>query len=213
MTDIDPHSRIDHLVYGVLDLQKAVDDIEQQIGVRPVEGGRHLGHGTRNYLLGLSPTSYLEIIALDGENPAADGHPTAFHLDRLREDRLVAWCIHPGDIDGALVKSRRHNADHGKLTPMSRVDNEGNELHWTLAKSDDLPYGGLAPFLIDWGDSVHPASSGIPHAELLDLEVGSPDADAVNGLYRDLGIDVVAVTADEPRLRATIAGPTGTVSL
>ena len=213
MTQIDPNNTIDHLVYGVLDLQKAVDDIENQIGVRPVEGGRHLGHGTRNYLLGLSPTSYLEIIALDAENPTAQGRTTAFGLDRLDSDRIVTWAIHPGDIDGALVKSRRHNADHGKLTPMSRVDGSGNELHWTLAKSDDLPHAGLAPFLIDWGTSVHPAASGIPHAELIDLQITSPDADALNALYRDLGVSVVAATGDEPHLRAVISGPTGTMTL
>lgn len=212
MTKIDPHGNIDHLVYGVRDLAAAVDEIERQTGVRPAEGGRHLGRGTRNYLLGLSPTAYLEVIGLDDDNPAADGQSIPFRLDELDRDRIVTWAIHPADIDGALVKSRRHGADHGKLTPMSRVDADGNELHWTLASSPDAPYGGLAPFLIDWGESTQPAASGIPRAELTDLQITSPDADTLNALYQDLRLDVRAEQG-ETAMKATITGPKGSIVL
>lgn len=212
MTQIDPNGKIDHLVYGVLDLQNAVDEIEQQTGVRPAEGGRHVGRGTRNYLLGLSPTSYLEIIALDDENPVAADQTVAFGLDALQRDRMITWAVHPSDIDGALVKSRRHGADHGKLAPMSRVDGAGNELEWTLAVSEDLPFDGLAPFLIDWGTSTHPAASGIPAAELTELVISSPDADALNALYDDLRLSVKAQPG-ERAMHATITGPKGSITL
>ncbi|WP_106849853.1 VOC family protein [Blastococcus sp. Marseille-P5729] len=204
--------QIDHFVYGVRDLAQAVDAIEQRTGIRPTEGGRHIGRGTRNYLLGLSPDCYLEIIALDGENPVSGDQNVAFHLDQLESDRVLTWAIHPADTDGALVKARRHGADHGKLTPMSRVDADGNELHWTLAVDETLPLHGLAPFFIDWGDSLHPAASGIAMAELTDLEITAPDADAVNALYRDLRLDVTAKPG-EPAIRITIAGPAGTMTL
>lgn len=212
MSEIDPNGKIDHFVYGVLDLDQAVDAIEQQIGVRPAEGGRHLGRGTRNYLLGLSPTCYLEIIALDAEHPVSGDQTVAFHLDKLQADRMITWAIHPADIDGALVKARRHGADHGKLTPMSRVDAAGNELHWTLAVDETLPMDGLAPFFIDWADSLHPAASGIPSAELTDIEITTPDPETLNALYRDMRLDVTA-QAGEPAISITIAGPTGTMTL
>lgn len=212
MSFSDQNSKIDHLVYGVLDLQQAVETIEQRTGLRAAEGGRHVGKGTRNYLLALSPSAYLEIIGLDDENPVAEGQTVPFALDRLDRDRLVTWAIHPDDIDGALVKSRRHGADHGKLAPMSRVDGDGNELHWTLAVADELPHDGLAPFLIDWADSPHPAASGIPQAELADLRITTPDPEKLNALFDDLRLAVRAETGPSA-ISATIAGPAGSIEL
>ena len=212
MTRIDPDGLIDHFVYGVLDLPHAVDDLERRLGVRPAEGGRHLGRGTRNYLLALSPPSYLEIIALDDDNPTDPGAWVPFGLDSLQQDRVITWAVHPADLDGALVKMRRHGVDLGKATPMSRVDGDGNELHWTLAVSPELPFDGLAPFLIDWGDSPHPAGSGIPRAQLSGLQITSPAADQLNALYKEIRLDVTAAPG-EAAMRITITGPAGSVTL
>ncbi|MEO6958243.1 MAG: VOC family protein, partial [Antricoccus sp.] len=64
---------IDHLVWGVRDLSAALISFEDALGVKPAEGGRHIGRGTRNYLVALTHTAYLEIIALDEENPTPEG--------------------------------------------------------------------------------------------------------------------------------------------
>lgn len=213
MNELDPRGLIDHLVYGVTDLQQAVTDIADRIGVTPTEGGRHLGRGTRNYLLGLSGTCYLEIIGLDPENRVDDDQTVPFGLDHLTEDRLITWAIHPHDVDHALIVARRHGADHGKLHPMSRVDAHGTELHWTLAVGDPLPFDGLAPFLIDWQDSPHPASSGIARAELVELTVTAPDPTKITALLRELDLSIAAEPGDESALHAVITGPKGTIAL
>lgn len=207
----DPAHLIDHLVYGVLDLDGAVGRIADSLGVRPVEGGRHKGRGTRNYLLGLSPASYLEIIALDRENAVAAGKSVSFGLDTLTEDRVMTWAIHPTDTDAALAASRQHGADHGDLFAMSRVEAGGNELSWRLAVSDDLPYDGLAPFIIDWGTAAHPAS-GAPAASLESLALTSPNHDHVGALIQALGLQVHV--ADGPtRISATLRGPSGVLTI
>lgn len=213
MSELDPDGMIDHLVYGVVDLQRAVDEIAHRLGVTPAEGGRHIGRGTRNYLLGLSETSYLEIIGLDPDNPADQGTPVPFGLDQLTADRLITWAVHPRDVDHALVAARRFGADHGKLHPMSRVDAAGNELHWTLALGDPLPFAGLAPFLIDWLDSPHPAASGLERAALEHLRVISPEPDKITALLRELNLRIEAEPGDEPALHADISGPKGTITL
>lgn len=210
--DLDPNGLIDHLVYGVTDLDAAVQRIEDATGVSPAEGGRHIGKGTRNYLVALSDTAYLEVIGLDTDNPADPRASVPFGIDRLTEDRLVTWAIHPGDIDGTIVKCRRYGADHGKLHPMSRADGEGNELHWQLTVADPMPFEGLAPFLIDWGETPHPAASGIPRAELTSLEISSPDADTLGKLYGDLRL-VQRPSAGPVGMRATISGPKGAFEL
>ncbi len=207
--EFDPAHLIDHLVYGVVDLEAAVDRIADATGVKPVEGGRHLGRGTRNYLLGLSPTSYLEVIALDRENPVAEGKRVSFSLDTLKEDRLITWAIHPTDTDAALQTSMQYGADHGDLFAMSRVDSKGNELSWHLASADAAPYDGLAPFIIDWGTSPHPAD-GISAASLDSLTMTSPDHEKVTGLLHSLGLQV-PVEEGLPRIQATLSGPVGVV--
>lgn len=209
--EFDPAHLIDHLVYGVLDLEAAVGRIADATGVKPVEGGRHLGRGTRNYLLGLSPTSYLEVIALDRENPVAEGKRVSFGLDTLKEDRVITWAIHPTDAGAALKTSRQYGADHGDLFAMSRVDGNGNELSWHLASADEAPHDGLAPFIIDWGTSSHPAK-GIPAAALEILALTSPDHDRVHGLLNSLGLQVAVGTGD-PRIRATLSGPSGLIEI
>jgi len=209
--DFDPAHLIDHLVYGVTDLEAAVDRIGDATGVRPVEGGRHLGRGTRNYLLGLSPTSYLEVIALDPDNPVAEGHHVSFGLDTLSRDRLITWAIHPTDAGAALKTSKQYGADHGELFSMSRVDAQGNELSWRLASADGAPYDGLAPFIIDWGTSPHPAD-GIPAVRLETLSLTSPESGTVSELLHALGIQAT-VHDGTPHIAATLRGPAGLIEI
>lgn len=176
-----------------------------------VEGGRHLGRGTHNYLLALSPTSYLEIIALDRENPVAEGNRVSFGLDTLEEDRLITWAIHPTDPGAALKTSKKYDADHGDLFAVSRVDSKGNELSWHLASANKAPYDGLAPFIIDWGSSPHPAD-GIPAANLESLTMTAPDHENVSGLLHSLGLQV-AVGEGHSRIQATLSGPAGVIAI
>ncbi|MGW0069339.1 VOC family protein [Streptosporangium sandarakinum] len=208
-TTIDPH--LDHLVYAVPDLLAGVAEFAERTGVTPVAGGSHPG-GTANHLVGLGPSSYLEII---GPDPAAgpDARPRAFGLDSLREPRLAAWAVHPGDIDAAVRRARERGHDPGDVQPLSRRTPGGTLLEWRLTRRDDPAAVRPVPFLIDWGRTPHPAASGLPELRLDSFAAAHPDP---AGLRRDLAaLDVRLDVADgpEPALRAVLLTPLGPVTL
>ncbi|TCC07693.1 VOC family protein [Kribbella soli] len=200
----------DHLVLATDDLRKSVAEFAAATGVEPVEGGRHVGRGTRNYLVGFGAASYLEIIGPDVERPVAGAMP--FGIEGLRGARLVTWAVRAADLEAAVVAARVAGADLGSIEPMSRRTPAGELLSWRLTSTYPAPYDGIVPFLIDWGTSRHPAGSGLPSVELVDFGATHPRPNEVNAVLEALEVDL-RVAVGEPGLQATVAGPGGTYSL
>jgi hypothetical protein len=207
---VDP--QLDHLVYAVPDLAAAEAAFTAATGIAPAPGGRHLGQGTRNLLVGFGPTSYLEIIGPDLEHPADPGVTVPFGIDALTAPRLVTWAVHPVDATAAAAASAAAGADHGPLRPLSRRTPDGVLLEWLLAARHSAPLDGIAPFLIDWGATPHPAASGLPTVELRGLRASHPEPGTVDAVLDALGVEL-AVTAGPPGLAALLDGPHGPVVL
>ncbi|WP_051342338.1 VOC family protein [Pseudonocardia spinosispora] len=206
---IDP--LLDHLVYAVPDLAEAVAEFASATGVAPVPGGRHLGRGTRNHLVGLGPTSYLEIIGPDVENPVGDGAGVPFGIDTLASPRLVTWAVRPPDIVAASAASATAGADLGGVRPWSRRTPDGGLLEWHLASVFPAPFDGVTPFLIDWGATPHPART-LPRLRLLGFRATHPDPAAVSSVTEALAVRL-KVSRGPAALQALIDSPRGLVSL
>jgi Glyoxalase-like domain len=204
---------IDHLVYACPELGPEADRIGDLLGVRPAYGGRHLGLGTHNALLSLGPRTYLEIIAPDPGQPrpadpgAAD--PLPFGLDELSVPALRGWAAAPDDLDAAVSRSRAAGFDYGPVIAGQRRTADGGELSWRMTSSSLRPGAGITPFLIDWGESAHPAGSAPPGAALAEFSLRTPDPQRVGAQLAVLGLEAEIELADEPGLRATLIGLAG----
>ncbi|MFI1762668.1 VOC family protein [Streptomyces sp. NPDC020800] len=180
---------LDHLVLATPDLAATVADFTRRTGVTPAHGGVHVGLGTRNHLVALGGRSYLEIIGPDPEQPEpVELRP--FGVDRLAGPRTVTWAISPPDLEPAITAALARGYDPGPVHPMSRRTPDGTLLRWRLTDSGTAHPSGPIPFLIDWGDSLHPAASGLPVTPLLEVSATAPDPDEVHSLLSALGTEL-----------------------
>ena len=202
---------LDHLVYAAPDLDAATREFAAATGVDPAEGGRHLGRGTRNVLVGLGGTSYLEIIGPDPANPADPGVAMPFGLDTLDRPRLVTWAVHPADLEAAAAASAAAGADLGQVWPLSRRTPAGALLEWRLASRHPEPLDGVTPFLIDWGATPHPAPA-LPRLALRGLRATHPDPGAVAAVLDALDVRLT-VEPGAPGIAALLDTPRGPVVL
>lgn len=56
---------LDHLILAAPDLERTVAWLEEGLGIRLAPGGSHPTAGTRNFLLGLGDSAYLEVLGPD----------------------------------------------------------------------------------------------------------------------------------------------------
>jgi hypothetical protein len=205
-------SVIDHIVYGVLDLDAGIADLERRLGVRPSAGGRHPGRGTHNALLGLGGQAYWEVIARDpGQEPPAG--PLPFALQGLTEPRLVGWAIRVHGIDGFVERARRAGYDPGQVREMSRVRPDGTRLVWRLAQDPPAGPGFPVPFVIDWLDSAHPSASAPAGVTLERISAVHPDPESLRQPLEALGAGIIVAEGAQPALAAILDTPRGRVEL
>lgn len=209
-------SQIDHLVLAGTDLAALVADVADRFDSTPVPGGPHPGRGTRNELVGLGAGRYLELIGPDPDQPPPAG-PRQFGIDAITEPTLVAWCARPTrPLADIVAEASTAGFDLGPLASMSRQRPDGVLLQWQLTFPQlATPDEGTMPFLIDWGDSLHPSATLPAGVELLDLTLGNPDPDRLRTVLAIVGDfpEVTVVPASRPTLHALLRTPSGEVDL
>jgi hypothetical protein len=198
-----PDPLLDHLVLATHDLEATVAGFAAATGVEPVVGGRHARWGTRNYLVGLGGTAYLEFLGADPD--PAPGARSPYPLDR---ERLVTWAIHPEDPDEFVTAAREHGVELGELVALERRTASGEMLRWRLTETEPAPYDGLVPFVIDWGQTPHPTTTGLPEAELVEFTATHPEPERVRAVLGGLGLRL-QVELGPPGLAAAVGGPDG----
>lgn len=203
--------RLDHIIITAHSLEAGGEWAGEQLGVKPQTGGAHPCMGTHNFLLRLGEAMYLEIIAINPD-AARPTRPRWFGLDSLAPEArpcLAGWVARTDDIQqSASIASEVL----GQVESMSR-----GALEWLISIPEDgsLPLSGVAPSLIQWQTTPHPASKMQDMGcELVALELRYPEPQRVEKLLSHLQIDEpgVALTtakAVTPRLVAHVRTPGG----
>ena len=205
-------ARIDHLVYATPDLTLGIDTVEKLLGVRATPGGQHPGLGTRNALVALGPSSYLEIIGPDPDQPKPAGR-RRFGIDELKAPRIVRWVAKSNDLETVAATAAQKNVKLGPVIPGSRRRPDGVVLSWRYTDPNIVEADGLIPFFIDWGTSPHPSATAARGATLLQVRAEHPDAMRVQKMLDALGLDLPVQNGPAPAIIATIVSSRGRVEL
>jgi hypothetical protein len=207
----EPDLGIDHLILGIGDLERGIEQFESRTGVRPVFGGVHPGRGTQNALVSLGEGQYLEILAPDPRQtvdaPVLQGLRT---LDSLTP---VGWAAAAQDLEGAQARLAAAAIQTTPIRPGSRALPNGTRLEWStlsLAESQSV----TLPFFIHWEDmSVHPSRTTPAGCTLVSLRLEDPDPERVRAVLGSLPRGVLVTAGAEPGLSFILDCPTGRVTL
>jgi hypothetical protein len=204
---------LDHLAYAVPDVAHAAEWLEGTTGVRAAPGGRHTGLGSRNALAALPGGAYLELIGPDPEQPDVDLSTHPFGLAELQEPRLVTWAVSVEGIEERVAAARDRGYDPGGVLALHRERPDGVVLRWQLTRRDELSFGGVVPFLIEWVDSPHPSEAAPTGLRLVAFSASHPRPEEVRSALAAIEVELEVVEGPRASLRAVIQGPEGAVEL
>lgn len=204
--------RVDHLVYAAPDVEAAVEALEAKIGVRAAAGGRHPAERTRNFLMALGPAAYLEIVGPDLQAPAPS-RPRWFGIDELKAPRLVAWAARTDNLDQSVAAAAAAGVTLGEIGSGRRETADGAVLTWRFTDPHVVAEGGVVPFLIDWGQTPHPALSVPQGAILKALQAEHPHPQRAQDALTVLDLTLPVRRGPAPALIALLETPKGLVTL
>lgn len=206
-------TKIDHIVYCVNNLEKAINELENILGVKATIGGAHVTQGTKNALINLGNQCYLEILAID-ENNTAIVTPRWMGIDLLQTTKITRWALKTQNIiqDGKTLQ--KHNAEMGQVTGGSRRMTNGKTLTWQIAMPLSNPEVDIVPFLTDWSESdAHPTDTLDQSCKLLELRLNHQDPRAIQNLFDQIGIDNKISITETTSIQAIIQCPNGIVQI
>ena len=198
--------RIDHLVWYCADPVEGENYFADRMDCQPVYGGVHPGEGTRNSLLSLADSTYVEILGRDPAQAASSLDP---ELQKLTGAGLYHWAAGGGDLAALRAKVLAAGLEGSDLVTGGRTLPNGNWLGWKLFGIKNHGFGALVPFFIDWMESAHPAKSAPRGGSFARLEARSPEPEKLRDIYRLLGLDMAVTGAATAGLSVTVESRSG----
>jgi Glyoxalase-like domain len=150
-------ARIDHIVFGVADLNEAALRFDNLYGLRAVEGGRHPGWGTANWLVPLGET-YLELITVVDRSEAATNGFGRWVSAMLDGAPTLGWAVRTDNLNSTASRLGL------EVVEGSRRARSGALLQWQIAGLAQAANDPALPFFIQWGpDTPLPGRAAVQH--------------------------------------------------
>jgi len=199
---------IDHVIVGIADLGRGIDQFQQLTGIRPAVGGDHPGRGTRNALAALGDGRYLEILA---PQSGASSSPDVDPLRQLETLTPIGWAVSTSDPGATVRFLREAGYEVSEPSPGSRLKPDGTKLEW-VSFGVTSPQLGKAPFFISWSPrSAHPSRDSPVGCTLTTLTVETTEGHPARQLLERLALGIETRTGGSARLQITLRCPKGTV--
>ena len=203
---------IDHIVYVTQDLEAGIREITRMTGVSPVYGGKHPDQGTHNALMAIGDQQYLEILSPDPDNQNVS-LPRWMGVDLPGEPTISRWAVKSDNIrkDVRLLANIDEKFTH--IKEGRRKTSDGKLLTWELSVPLPAPRIEAVPFLIDWKDSAHPASSLNCICRIATLQIYHPNPENIAPVLQQLQTELSIFPSDTMAIRLTLECPNGLISL
>ena len=198
---------IDHIALAARDTQEAVDWLRTKLGAEPFMTEPEPGQWYWSGGLAVGDDSFVELL---GPNPAHTGfNPIKQIIKQFDEPQLLFWYVATDDFDAFAARAKKAGA------PLERVETidfeKGtNRVAYTrgiLGPGFESPRACV----IEWRHRLdHGAADR--SVKITDFTLSHPKAASMNGVYRQLGIDVT-VQQGPSAMGLTLEGPNGKLVL
>jgi hypothetical protein len=166
--------QLDHVSYAtshdsVIDV---IQRIGSQLGASFIDGGIHPQFGTRNFILPLKNSRYIEVVC-PLNHPAADKTPFGQLVSKKVEagGGWLTWVIAVDDLSPIEAKLERKAVEGHRKKP------DGHELFWSQIGVLDTLDQSSNPFFIQWKSNSHPSTERAASVALSDIEIyGDPES-------------------------------------
>lgn len=211
--------RLDHIVFaaGPGGLAGTADRLSELLGEEFQDGGVHPRFGTRNRILPMTDSTYLELVEVL-DHPASDKAPFGQAV-RARSELgggWLGWVVAVDDL-GPLEERLGRSAVNG-----NRHRPDGTELLWKQLGVKGLQADPQLPFFVQWesNSAEHPSTGASGNISLEALEIAGDPARVSEWLgqpverpLEDVKVDWVAPNGTPGLVAVSFQTPNGLVRI
>jgi hypothetical protein len=204
---------IDHIVYAVPNLGKAIDDFESLTGIRPTFGGYHTTRGTKNAVVNLGNACYLELITIDEENKNILA-PRWMGVDFIEKAQMVRFALKSDNLESDSAILQKYNPQMGEINGGQRKMTNGKMLTWEMILPLAVPAVEIVPFMTDWRKSeLHPTDSMTRECTFIGFKFKHPNPEKIINVLNNLGMNAEVEKGAKVEIKAIIKSPKGIIEI